>query len=189
MLRSVRKLDISFCPKIVDLSRLLSLTDLAAIGATNVNLQSGFQTFSNLKNLRMGRMGRFAEIPFAEGISNSPLRSLCLLAMEVFEVSPMLTNLKYLISLVLCGLRGNLTIPEISTLGYLKIDDSAIRTLLIQGHNESYPIYYVEIMDCTELEKIFVKRPISFMKLCFCGVNRLNIDGEENIKDRFFKEI
>jgi hypothetical protein len=192
MLRKVKKLNISNCARIVDLSGLLSLTELVHLPYRyRIDIQSGFQTLSQLINLQMGNFqNEDCEMMFAEALSKAPLKKLYL---SEWTTSPTMIQLfyglKYLQSLELVSFHGSLTIPAIPTLGELKISKSAISTLSIQSSNQNYPIYYLEIMHCTEFTEIVVNRSISFMKFCSEGVSEVVIIGEENIKDRFFKDV
>jgi hypothetical protein len=189
MLRNVGKLNISSCWNITDLTGLLSLTELVSRG-TFLNVQLGFQTYSQLHTLHIGLLQAHHEQQFAEALCVSPLKSLYLYE---WRGSPAifrkLSSLQCLQSLELVVFRGELTIPTIPTLGYLKISNSVISTLIIQGSNQNYPIYYVKIMHCLEFSEIRVDRPISFMKFCSQGVSAVIINGDENIKDRFFKDV
>jgi hypothetical protein len=190
MLRKVKKLNISFCSRI-DLSGLLSLTELVAVApVVSINMQSAFQTISQLSKLQIGLVSKGCEMILSEALRTSPLKSLYL---SEWRTSPtilqLFRDLNSLQSLELHRFRGNLTIPAIPTLEIVKISHGFIPDLFIQGSNQNYPIYYVEILYCEEFTELSVERPISFMKFCSRGVSEAIIQGEENIKDRFFKDV
>jgi hypothetical protein len=189
VLKRVKKLNLTYCWRIVDFSGLISLTELVHRHCTT-NIQSGFQTFSQLNNLQLGLLPIASQMKFAEALRKSLLKSFYLSKWTTsLTIIPLFNFLKYLQSLELDSFEGDLAIPAISTLGYLTISQNAIPILRIQGSNQNYPIYYVKIMHCTVFTEITVKRPISFMKFCSQGVSEVLINGDEKIKDRFFKDV
>jgi hypothetical protein len=60
-------------------------------------------------------------------------------------------------------------LPELPTLGYLHIEScSGLHILRLSGTNSNYPIYSVEIYNCSHLNGIIVTRSISRMVIRGC---------------------
>jgi hypothetical protein len=138
MLRKVKRLDISECRRIIDLTGLLALTDLVLVSPVALfHIQSGFITFSQLKKLTVSFVRKVKRMILTEEFVKAPLKEIYLFQWEGSStVLQVLNSLKYLQSLEIVLFHGDLTIPAISSLGNLNIRTSRICVLSIHGSNQ-----------------------------------------------------
>jgi hypothetical protein len=188
-LMNVQRLNISKCPKIHDFTGLHRLKELIAYHPLVV--KRGMETIQRLHTLRIGK-GSFPNSATTDvnpqgttqgsNIYISQLTNLISLQFQDCTTlsafpSSALTNLR---SLIIEGCEDLVSIPTLSpSLGHLRIIECpSIKTLVLSGSSSysAYPIYRVEIKQCSGLKNVEIHRNVFFMNVEDCdSLKRMEI--------------
>jgi uncharacterized protein YjbI with pentapeptide repeats len=186
MLHNVVKLNMSDCLQIRDLSGLKSLKELnVRSGFHYLDIQSGWETFSQLTSLAVGEVEEPTKI--IEQLARAPLTNLEIYRTHSSPTSKICSACTKLRKLTIAECSDIPTIPFLPALGELISYCSHIQSLIISGANESerneqtsFPIYYVTIEACS-VNFLIISRPVAFLQ-----VRRCPKLVEERINDKTF---
>jgi hypothetical protein len=193
MLKYVRQLDISECVNITNLSGLLALRDLTGTSEyrRRMQIQSGFETFSQLHMLKLGSICHGNESKLFAELSKASLTELEFQGWYLPAATDFLDQLKSLNRLQkLCFSRSGghkVILPGIASLGRLILNNCSFRQFSIEepmtaAGNIPFPIYYMEVVDCEPVTEINISRPISLLKIRD-GNPGLTITGKGFVKE------
>jgi hypothetical protein len=170
MLKNVKKLDISNCPLINNLSGLKALTDFTAqTTGESLNFQSaGLESVRGLRSLDSICVEAF----FVE-LAKAPLKDLSIQLWCTSDIESELKKLTQLQHLQIFFCEGEkVVIPEIASLGNVvmyKCDE--VSQIVVEPPTteikqiREFPIYEMLVAECHELEEMSISRPISLLKI------------------------
>jgi hypothetical protein len=179
MLKNVRVLRVDECPLITNFTGLDSLKVLTTgfnaedqLGTLTVS--SGLETFTRLAELVLWGHS-FEESTNKVSTDTSRLGwnhlvNLRKLTLWETRFTHFPDSFVHLQSLTVCQCNAFSFLPDLpASLGYLLIEDcSKLTDLHISGVNRTYPIYHVEIKQCSKLRRLQVSRKISSMLITLC---------------------
>jgi hypothetical protein len=168
MLKNVHELNVAYCSKIFDFRCLQRLKILTIGGSHAIRIPfhlPGFpEVFQKLDQLHAIEVSICAE-EHSGSLLWKDIGRIRSLKLTQSYIIPFPQSLVHLQSLTIkdCPLFSFL--PELPSLGYLSLQHCSLKNLHLQGAQQKYPIYYVHIESCWEIQQIQVSRKICQMKI------------------------
>jgi hypothetical protein len=208
-LEKVEKLFLTGNPGVVNISRLQNIQVLdgwpdaklpqlhGLDKLSDLRVCGNFKTLSSFESSVLERLSKFTSTNMNFSSISETISLYKLHELELFSAvgsSRLLTNptLSQLRSLTLSSYQEDFSfLAELPSLGYLMIKNcNQLEPLHISGTNAKFPIYSVNISNCTILGEIETTRKISEMKISDCGqLRRLDAQHQIGFENKILPEF